>query len=44
MLAVLPWLTLLKTRNKEFHVLISWFIGTPYTGTQQNRSDKIRQM
>jgi hypothetical protein len=35
MLAVLARLTLWKTKNK---VLLSWFSGTPYTGTQRNRS------
>jgi hypothetical protein len=38
MLTVLACLTLWKTKNK---VLLSWFGGTVYTGTQQNRSDKM---
>jgi hypothetical protein len=40
MLAMLAWLTLWKTKTK---VLLSWLIGTPYTGTQQNLSDKMHR-
>jgi hypothetical protein len=40
-LAMLARITLLKTKNKMSSVLLSWFSGTPYTRTQQNRSDKI---
>jgi hypothetical protein len=40
-LAVLPQLTLWRTKNKKSSVLLSWLSGTPYTGTQQNRSDKM---
>jgi hypothetical protein len=38
MLTVLARLTLCKTENKKSFVLLSWFSGTPYTGTQKNRS------
>jgi hypothetical protein len=41
MLTVLSRLTHWKTKNKKSSVLLSWFSGTPYTGTQQNRSDKM---
>jgi hypothetical protein len=41
MLTVLARLTLSKTNDKKFSVLLSWFSGTPYTGTQPNRSDKM---
>jgi hypothetical protein len=41
MLAVLARLILKKkTKNKKASVLLSWFSGTPYTGTQQSRSEK----
>jgi hypothetical protein len=43
MVAVLARLTLIKTKNKKSSVLLSWFSGTPYTGTQQNRSDKMHR-
>jgi hypothetical protein len=40
-------LTVVKTSNltksKKSSVLLSWFSGTPYTGTQQNRSDKVHR-
>jgi hypothetical protein len=41
MSTVLAWLTLWKTKNKKSSVVLSWFSGTPYTVTQQNRSDKM---
>jgi hypothetical protein len=28
---------------KYFSVLLSWFSGTPYTGTQRNRLDKMHR-
>jgi hypothetical protein len=34
MLTVLARLTLCKTKNEKSSVLISWFSGTPYIGTQ----------
>jgi hypothetical protein len=40
MLTVLARLTILENKMKS-SVLHLWFNGTPYTGTQQNRSDKI---
>jgi hypothetical protein len=43
MLTVFARLTLLKTKNKRSSVLLSWFSDTPYTGTQQNRSDKMHR-
>jgi hypothetical protein len=42
MLAVLARQTLLKTKNKK--ILISWFSSTPYTVTQQNRSNKTHRL
>lgn len=35
MLTVLLRLTLQETKNK---ILLSWFSGTPYTGTRRNRA------
>jgi hypothetical protein len=43
MLTVLARLTLWKTRSKMSSVLLSWVSGTPYSGTQQNRSDKMHR-
>jgi hypothetical protein len=40
MLTVLARLTLWKTKNKKSSALLSWFSGSLYTGTQQNRSNK----
>jgi hypothetical protein len=43
MLTVLARITLLKMKNKKPSVFLSWFSGTPYSGTQQNRSDKTHK-
>jgi hypothetical protein len=32
-----------KTLKTESKVLLSWFSDIPYTGTQQNRSDKMHR-
>jgi hypothetical protein len=42
-LTVLARLTLRRTKSKKFSVLLSWLSGTPYTGTQQNRSDEMHR-
>lgn len=41
MLAMLALLTVWETKNKKSSALFSWFFGTPFTGTQQNRPDKL---
>jgi hypothetical protein len=38
---VSPANTLKNETLKKPSVLLSWFSGTPYTGTQQNRSDRV---
>jgi hypothetical protein len=38
-----PANTLKNEKKKKHFVLLSWFSGTPYAGTQQNRSDKMHR-
>jgi hypothetical protein len=33
----------LKTKNKTTYFLVSWFSDAPYTGTEQNRSNKTHR-
>jgi hypothetical protein len=41
--AMLARLTVWKIKNTKSPVWLSWFSGTPYTGRQQNTSDKTHR-